>query len=76
MTDPVSQQEAELLRDAKAKAERLLAELILRRDEIERQPPNPKVDPEQYARGREAFANAIASAQRTLDAIDQALKLI
>jgi hypothetical protein len=73
---PPQQNDAALLRDARTRAEKLLADLIARRDELDRHPLDRNIDHQTFTRGRAAFADAIASARRTLDAIDQALKTI
>jgi hypothetical protein len=63
--------DAQLLRDARAKAEKLLAGLVAQAQDLDRFAR--QLAPDKLAQGREAFANAIASARRTLDGIDQAL---
>jgi len=63
--------DAQLLRDARAKAEKLLAGLLTQAHDLDRF--TRQVAPDKLAPGREAFANAIASARRTLNGIDQAL---
>ena len=71
---PVSEDAVQLLRDARDKAQRLLAGLVAQSEDLSRQPRDVQVDPEKLARGRQAFADAIASTQRTLDAFNEALK--
>ena len=66
---------AQLLRAAREKAAKLLADLLAKQEDMDRQPSPAHLDPAKLAQGREAFANAITSARRTLDAIDNALKL-
>jgi ABC-type transporter Mla subunit MlaD len=63
--------DAQLLRDARAKAEKLLAGLVAQSSDLDRFAR--QVAPDKIARGHQAFADAIASARRTLDNIDQAL---
>jgi ABC-type transporter Mla subunit MlaD len=67
--------EEQLLRDAKAKAERLIADLTAQLDDLERFPGQISLAPEKLAQGRQAFANAIRSARDTLENIDHALNL-
>jgi hypothetical protein len=64
--------EAQLLRLAREKASRLLAALIAQRDDLERVPL--QTAPDQWELGRKAFENAIASARRTLQGIDDAIR--
>jgi hypothetical protein len=71
----VNEEPVELLRAAREKAEKLLAGLIAQGEDLDRQPRDIRIDPAKLAEGREAFAGAIASARRTLEAIDEALKL-
>jgi len=63
--------DAQLLRDARAKAEKLLAGLLAQAQDLDRFAR--QVAPDKLAGGREAFANAIASARRTVDGLDRAL---
>ena len=72
MTDPDPMDEAQLLRLAREKATKLLESLITQRDDLERVPL--QTAPDQWALGRKAFENAIASARRTLQGIDDAIR--
>jgi ABC-type transporter Mla subunit MlaD len=63
--------DAQLLRDARAKAEKLLAGLVAQSHDLDRFAR--QLAPDKLARGHQAFAEAIDSARRTLDNIDQAL---
>lgn len=67
--------DADLLRDAKAKAQRLLEGLLAQRQDLDRQPVHVQLDPAKLALGRDAFARAIDAARHTLHSIDAALKL-
>jgi hypothetical protein len=70
------QSEQELLRDAKLKAENLLAQLLARQQDLEQHVSRPQVavGPENFAAGRRAFDRAIESTRQTLEQIDQALQ--
>ncbi len=72
MDTPSQFDDEALLRDAKAKAEKLMADLIAQRDNLDRFAP--QLAPEKLVRGQAAFANAIESTRRTLAGIDQALR--
>jgi len=72
MTDPDPMDEAGLLRLAREKASKLLESLIAQRDDLERVPLQSA--PDQWELGRKAFENAIASARRTLQGIDDAIR--
>ena len=74
MSDP-RQDNVDLLHEAKAKAERLLASLLAQRQDLDRQAVHVQLDPAKLALGREAFANAIDAARRTVHSIEAALKL-
>ena len=63
--------DAQLLRDARAKAERLIAGLVAQAQDLDRFAH--QLAPDKLAQGQRAFASAIESARRTLDGIDQAL---
>ena len=63
--------DAQLLRDARAKAEKLIAGLVAQAQDLDRFAR--QLDPDKLAQGQQAFACAIESARRTLDGIDQAL---
>ena len=62
---------AVLLAQAREKATRLLEQLISQQASIEKNPP--KIEPDALAEGRQAMANAIAAARRTLQAIESAI---
>ena len=63
--------DAQLLRDARAKAEKLIAGLVAQSQDLDRFAR--QLAPDKLARGHQAFADAIDSARRTLDHLDQAL---
>jgi hypothetical protein len=71
MSDPDCHED-QLLRDAKAKAEKLIASLIAQRDDLDRFTGH--IAPEKIAQGRKAFADAIGSTRKTLDGIEKALR--
>ena len=71
MSDPDCDQDR-LLRDAKAKAEKLIASLIAQQDDLDRFAAH--VDPDKFAQGKKAFAEAIGSTRKTLDGIENALR--
>lgn len=62
--------EAEMLRLAKSKAQKLLDDLIRQQANLDANPP--KISAENLALGRQAMQNAIASARRTLKALEEA----
>ena len=62
-----------MLADAIAKARKLAAELERQQKEIEASPPD--LPPDQFAEGKQAFDNAVASAQRILKALEDAAAL-
>jgi hypothetical protein len=70
MGEPAGDQ-ALLLRDARANAQRLLAGLIARRDDLDRSADQLATDTR--VTGRQAFARAIDAARRTVDGLDRAL---
>jgi hypothetical protein len=72
MDNPVSMDDVELLRQARVKAGTLLDNLITQRDDLER--AAARLASDQQELGRRAFENAIASARRTLEGIDGALR--
>jgi uncharacterized protein YukE len=72
MDTPSPFDEDALLREAKAKAEKLIADLISQRDNLDRFAP--RLAPEKFVRGQAAFASAIESTRRTLEGIEQALR--
>jgi hypothetical protein len=72
MSYPDPMDEAQLLRLAREKASKLLESLIAQRDDLERVPL--QTAPDQWELGRKAFENAIASARRTLQGIDDAIR--
>ena len=72
MSQPDPMDEAQLLRLAREKATKLLESLITQRDDLERVPLQSA--PDQWELGRKAFENAIASARRTLQGIDDAIR--
>ena len=70
--DDAADQE-QMLADAIAKARKLVAELQRQQKEIEASPPD--LPPDQFAEGKQAFDNAVASAQRILKALEDAAAL-
>jgi hypothetical protein len=62
--------EAEMLRLAHEKARKLLDDLLKKQADLDANPP--KISAENLAQGRAAFQNAIASARRALQAIEDA----
>lgn len=62
-----------LIRQARDKAAVLVEKLVQQQAEIEANPPN--IDAPSLAKGRLAMQNAIDAARRTLDSIDQAMKI-
>jgi hypothetical protein len=62
---------AVLLAQAREKSTKLLEHLIAEQARMEKNPP--KIEPEALAEGRQAMANAIAAARRTLQAIESAI---
>jgi hypothetical protein len=63
--------EENLLRQAKAKAEKLIASLIAQQQDLDRFAT--QIGQDKLAQGQKAFADAIGSAQKTLEGIDKAL---
>jgi hypothetical protein len=72
MSEPPPFDEEALLRDAKAKAEKLMADLIAQRDNLDQFAP--RIAPDKLVRGQAAFASAIESTRKTLEGIEQALR--
>jgi hypothetical protein len=64
--------EQQLLRDAQAKAQKLMDRLIAQRDDLERS--GLALAPEKLARGKAVFAEAIQSTRKTLQEIEHALQ--
>jgi hypothetical protein len=71
--DPSDPEIVQMLKDARAKAERLLAELIKQSAEVEANPPD--LPPDRLQQGRHAMQKAIESATRMLKGIDDAQKI-
>ncbi len=67
-----SRDEQQLLRDAQAKAQKLMDRLIAQRDDLGRS--GLSLAPDRLARGKAAFAEAIQSTQKTLHGIEHALR--
>jgi hypothetical protein len=67
-----SRDEQQLLRDAQAKAQKLVDRLIAQRDDLERS--GVALAPDKLALGKAAFAEAIRSTQKTLEEIEPALQ--
>ena len=71
--DPDDPETIAMLVAARAKAERLVADLLKQQAEVEANPP--KLPAEQLEAGRQAFQKAIDSAQRMLKSLDAAQKI-
>jgi ABC-type transporter Mla subunit MlaD len=69
---PTPTPDAQLVRDARAKAEKVIAGLVAQAQDLDRFAR--QLAPDKLARGRQAFADAIASARRTLQGIDDAIR--
>ena len=72
MRDP-HHDEAEMLALARSKALHLVDELEKQQAEVLANPP--KLDPKALAEGKQALANAVASARRALKALDEAIAI-
>ena len=70
------QSEHDLLRDARARAQNLLSQLLAQQQDLEQHGSGPRVAlaPEKLAAGQQAFDRAIESTRRTLRHIDEALQ--
>lgn len=68
--DPSDPEVQQMLAEARVKARKLVDELKARFAEAEANPP--KISPENLKLGREAMQNAIKSAQRMLEALNDA----
>jgi hypothetical protein len=68
--------EQQLLRDARAKAQKLIAQLLAQQEDLDRFSSQQQIvlSPEQLAQGKQAFAQAIESTRKTLQGIDAALE--
>ena len=71
--DPSHPETVAMLKEARAKAEHLLSELIKQQAQVEANPPD--LPPEKFAQGRHAMQKAIESAQRALKSLDEAQKI-
>lgn len=69
---PRTWDESQLLRDARSKAESLIADLVEQRRDFDRSAS--QIDPAKLASGQEAFTNAIDAARQTVAEIDRALQ--
>jgi hypothetical protein len=67
----ISESELAVLGEARRKAAALLAEIVSKNQELERNPP--KLSDDKLAEGREAMQRATEAAQRLLENIDRAL---
>ena len=65
----------QMLADAIAKARKLVDELERQQQELEASERSSQLPPEQLAVGRQAMANAVASARRMLKALEEAAAL-
>jgi hypothetical protein len=71
--DPSHPETVAMLKEARAKAEHLLSELLKQQAEVEANPPD--LPPEKLAKGRYAMQKAIESAQRALKSLDEAQQI-
>jgi hypothetical protein len=71
--DPSHPETVAMLKEARAKAEHLLSELIKQQAEVEANPPD--LPPEKLAQGRYAMQRAIDSARRALKSLDEAQQI-
>ena len=62
-----------MLREAKTRGEKLLAELLKHQAELDASPPD--LPPQQLKQGREAMQKAIDSARRMVDSLNQAQRI-
>ena len=62
-----------MLREAKARGEKLLAELLKHQAELDANPPD--LPAPQLKQGREAMQKAIDSARRMVDSLNQAQRI-
>jgi hypothetical protein len=72
--DPDDAETHEMLKLAREKGEKLLADLLKKQDELDANPPTD-LPPEKLQQGREAMQNAIASTRRMLDSLGDAQKI-
>jgi hypothetical protein len=70
----LSSQERDMLALAMTKAQRLVDELSKQQAELEQSPPD--LPPEKLAQGKMAFENALASARRSLKALEEAAAMV
>ena len=71
--DPSDLEAQTMLREARAKAEHLISELLKQQAEVEANPPD--LPTEQLQVGREAMQKAIDSARRMLASLEDAEKI-
>jgi hypothetical protein len=71
----MTQDQQQLLRDARAKAEKLVTDLVAQQQDLDRFATGRQIAiaPDRLAPGRQAIARAIDSTRRTIEGIDQAL---
>ena len=62
-----------LLKQAREKAEKLLADLLAKQADVEANLPT--IPPDQLEQGRAALKNAIASAERMIKSLDDAQRI-
>ena len=71
----MTQDHEQLLRDARAKAQKLVTDLVAQQQDLDRFASGRQIAiaPDKLAPGQQAMARAIDSARRTIEGIDQAL---
>src|SRR4051812_47393633 len=69
--DTIDPESVKMLKEARKRAAKLIAEMRKQQAEVEKSPP--KIAPEKLAQGRFAMTNAIAAAERMLKNVDEAL---
>jgi hypothetical protein len=71
----MTQDQQQLLRDARAKTQKLVTDLVAQQQDLDRFASGRQIAiaPEKLAPGQQAIARAIDSARRTIEGIDQAL---
>jgi hypothetical protein len=74
MSDQSENDEAQLLRDARAKANKLLEGMIAQSLDLERSTGAAQLASDRRAAGEAAFARAIEATRKTIEQLDRALK--
>lgn len=75
MSFKIDPDQLDLLQQARDRARKLVDDVRRKRDELLAARP-PGIDADKLAQGRNAMDNAVASAERTLAAVEDALKLV